>query len=863
MATGAMFGFCNMMLKLLRDEKPDYLALCWDPVGDQTFRNRIYPEYKGNRPDMPDELRLQMPYFPRFAEAAGLAHLVVEDFEADDIIGTLTTRFKEQCDVVIVTGDKDMMQLVDADNVRVLDTMKDVLYDPAEVEKKWGVGPEAIVDFLALMGDSSDNIPGVKGIGQKGATTLLQTYGNLEEIFANVDSIKGRNRKPLQAEGARESAEMSKTLATIKCDMEMSETLDDLAVDFPPDNTQGLRELFQELEFGRFLTQLGGKMKTAADQNYRAVLDKETLAEVIAELEAATLISVDTETTSVVPTVAQLVGISFCTSDDVAWYIPVGHTGEGAELQLPYDDVINALHPIFTDTSKQWIGHNIKYDMLILQRAGLPLHQVHGDTLIADYLLNPTRSSRKLDALALTNLGYKMIAYEEVTKDTKKLFAPVSLEKATPYAAEDAHIVLKLHKGMVESLEKRGLRDLYEHLEVPLINVLTHMERVGVLVDEVQLQEYSQELELLVQEVEQTIFQLAGREFKTNSPKQLREILFEELGLPVIKRTKSGPSTDASVLEELASQHELPAAILRYRSLAKLKSTYVDALPPLINPETNRIHTSYQQAVASTGRLSSVRPNMQNIPIRTAEGRRIRKAFIAPAGRKLISADYSQIELRVLAHLCGGEGGFARAFAENKDVHRFTASEVFDCTEAEVTSDMRRTAKAINFGLVYGQSDFGLASSLKITRQEAKDYITRYKAQYPEIEEYMTKTVAFAKENGYVETILGRRRPITDLTSSNHNQRRGAERVAINTPVQGSAADIIKMAMLQVETMLLTEYPEARMLMQVHDELVLEVPEEQAEELQQRLQEQMEQAYTLLVPLKVDAASGDNWDEAH
>ncbi len=862
-ATGALYGYCAMLFKLVKDYQPDYLVMCWDPPGG-TFRNEIYPDYKGTRPDMPDELRRQMPVFPRVAEALGVAHVVVPGFEADDVIGTLATRWKQECDVTIVTGDKDMMQLVDSDRVTILDTMKDVRIGPDQVVEKWGVPPDRIIDILALMGDSSDNIPGVAGIGKKGAADLIQTWGPIEEVFAHAEEVKGRSRKPLLAEGAWDSAKLSYTLATIDCDMELDITLEASSYCFPPQDRDAVRELFQELEFHRFLTELGGEMKSLSSDQYVCVTEDEQLRELIRLLSEAETISIDTETTSLNPMKAELVGLSFCVDEEQAWYVPIAHTGDGAERQLPADRVKLYLKSVLGNPSKVFVGQNLKYDAVVLARAGMPLRNVGGDTLLASYLLNPGRRSHKLDGLALTWLQHKMVPYEDATKDTDGAFAPVALDVATHYAAEDAHVVHRLHPPMITALDEAELLPLYRDVEVPLITVLGQMEQQGILLDVDLLHEYSAELATDIEVAEALCWEHAGREFNTASPKQLAEILFEELGLPVVRKTKTGPSTDASVLEELASSHPLPQAILRFRMLAKLKSTYVDALPPLVHPETGRIHTTFNQSVAATGRLSSNNPNLQNIPIRTAEGRRVREAFVAESGYRLLSVDYSQVELRLLAHLCGGEGGFARAFAAGSDVHRATAAEVFEVSEDEVSDEQRRAAKAINFGLVYGQTEYGLAKGLHISRKEAAAYIERYKAQYPEIDSYMESTVDLAREHGFVTTLLGRRRPITGLGSSNYNQRQAARRTAVNTPVQGSAADVIKVAMLRVDELLRSgSLGGTRMLLQVHDELVLEVPEDRLETVREQVVFEMENAVALKVDLRVDSGDGNNWEEAH
>jgi len=861
--TSALYGFLNMLLRIVKADKPDYLVIVWDPKGG-TFRNEIFPEYKGTRSETPDELKLQMPRFPEVAAAFGIRFVVVDNYEADDVIGTLAVAHKDTCDVTIVTSDKDMMQLIEADRVEILDTMKnDMRIGPKEVVERWGVGPDRIIDILALMGDSSDNIPGVPGIGQKGAAGLIADWGSMAGAFEHVDELKGRARKPMQAEGARASAELSYELATIKTDVELGLQLDDLGFTFPPPDKDAARELLSELEFHRLLDELGGEMQELAGATYRCVTDLGSLRELIDILRDADWISVDTETTGLDPMRAELVGLSFCVDDAEAWYVPVGHTGEGAERQLPRERVLLYLKSILENPAKKLIGQNLKYDVKVLARHGIDIPAVAGDTLLASFLLNSARKSHSLDGLALTWLRHKMISYADATRDTDGQFALVSLTNATTYAAEDAHVVWRLREPMHAQLEEANLYELYRDVEVPLVTSLARMEMRGIGLDAQQLREYSVELAERLVAAEALCHELAGRKFNTASPKQLREILFEELGLPVVKKTKTGPSTDASVLETLAPMHELPAAILQYRMLAKLKSTYVDPLPELVHPETGRVHTTYNQAAAATGRLASNDPNLQNIPIRTAEGRRIRAAFVPDEGYVFLSCDYSQVELRVLAHLCGGEGGFARAFAAGIDVHRATAADVFEVPLDEVTTDMRRTAKAINFGLVYGQTDFGLSRSLHISRAEAADYIDRYKLKYPEVEGYMERARTDARAAGYATTLLGRRRPVADLTSAQFNQRRAAERIAINTPVQGSAADLIKLAMLAVERTLAVSHPETRLLLQVHDELVLEVPVAQVEEVRRIVVEQMERAMTLTVPLVADSGVGTTWDEAH
>jgi len=859
-ATGALFGFCNMLFALINDEEPDYLAVVWDPRGG-VFRNRLYPDYKGTRPDMPEELRHQLPQFPEITKALGFGWLCIDDYEADDVIGTLVQRFKDTCDITIVTCDKDLMQLVEDPGVQVLDTMKNVRASRAQVVERWGVEPHQIVDMLALMGDSSDNIPGVAGIGQKGAAGLIADYGSVAGAFEHLDELKGRVRKPMLADGAKESAELSRTLATIELNVPLDIELDDLGYSFPPEDIEPAKALFQELEFHRFLGLLGGAMKSVDPSGYRCVTSEASLGELLTAIAAAKTVAMDLVTTPHVATEASVLGMGICTQNKAAWYVPLAHTGKGADDQLPFDETLARLGSSLAD--KPVIGHDLKRDLVVLARYDIDLPHIAGDTMIADYLINPSRRSHALDGLALTHLQHKMRPVADVTKEFGGDLAGVPVETAARFGAEDAHVVFLCHSRLRKALDAAGLTRLYDDVEVPLIRVLARMERYGVKIDVPALASLSAELTTRAEEALAQCHGLAGEEFNPNSTKQLARILFDVLDLPIIKRTKTGPSTDASVLEQLAAEHELPAAVLRFRSLDKLRNTYVDALPNYVNPATGRIHTNFNQAQAETGRLSSEDPNVQNIPIRTAEGRRIRATFVPEAGYVFVSADYSQVELRVLAHLCGGEGGFARAFAEGKDVHRATAAEVFDLPEAEVTSEVRSAAKAINFGLVYGQGAWGLSNVLNISRKDASEYIRKYKARYPEIERYMDARVEEARTQQFATTILGRRRRITDLTSSNYNQREAAKRLAINTPVQGSAADIIKVAMVQVAQRLPEAFPEARMLLQVHDELLFEVPPDQADALSAWVVGIMEAAVPLLVPLQVDVGQGTNWDEAH
>ena len=854
--TNALFGFTNMLLKLIRDEQPDYLAITWDPKGG-SYRDRIYAEYKGTRPDMPQALRAQMPHFARVAEAFDVPFLCIDDFEADDVMGTLARRHEGDLDVVLVTSDKDLMQLVN-DHVSLYDTMKDRRISFAEVEEKFGCPPKLVPDALGIWGDSSDNIPGVKGIGEKGAKALLARWKGLDDIFEHLDEVTPPGTRA-KLEQNRDNAYLSKELATIRSDAPVEVELDDLALRWPPPEERA-QEIFGDLEFRSLLKEFGGEMATIDRSAYRLVTNEEQLEELRSALAAAPRFAVDTETTSLKALEAMLVGLSFCCDDAVAWYVPVAHTT--GETQLGWETVRAALGPLLHDPGIGKTGQNLKYDLEVLAHHGVELAGIDGDTLLADYLLSPDRRSHKLDDLALVHLNHRMISFDDAVGGQES-FAEVGFESARDYAAEDAHVTWLLDAKLTPRLEEEGLERLYRELELPLIPVLSRMEMNGIAVDREVLAQLSVELAEGVAEAEKRCFQAAGEEFNIGSVKQLREVLFDKLGLPVIKKTKTGPSTNEQVLSELALQHPLPQAILDYRSLVKLKNTYVDPLPELVNPRTGRIHTHFSQTTAATGRLASTDPNMQNIPVRTPEGRRIRRAFVAPEGRRLLAADYSQVELRVLAHLCGGKGGFADAFARSADVHSETAASLFEVPAAEVTREMRSIAKAVNFGIVYGQSAFGLAQTQRISRAEAAEYIKRFKKRFPEIEDYRQRTLAEAAAKGYVETLMGRRRPVPDLASGNFAARAAAERVAINTPVQGSAADLIKKAMLAVDARLRVEYPGQLLLLQVHDELLLEVDEELVEAVGEMVRAEMSSAMKLLVPLVVDLGIGSNWDEAH
>jgi len=855
--TNALFGFSGMLLKLIRTETPDYLGIVWDPRGG-TFRQEIFPEYKGTRPDMPESLSEQMPWFRKIAETLDIPFLVEDGFEADDVMGTLARRFSPAVDVVLVSSDKDLMQLV-GDGVSMLDTMKDRRIGLNEVFEKFGCSPDLVPDALALIGDSSDNIPGVRGIGEKGAKKLLSQYDGLDAIYAEIDTITPPGIQKKLAAG-KEQAYLSRKLATIRRDVPVEIELGQLTLFWPPAEGPA-RELFSELEFRSLLKEFGGDMQEVDRSGYLLITREGQLEDVLSEIATAQRIALDTETTGLDAMRAGLVGLSLCWDRNSACYIPVGHEGLDSLKQLDWETTKARLGPILSAREKVLTGQNLKYDLKVLRRHGLKIDSIGGDTLVADALIEPDRRSHRLDDIALVHLGHKMLSFSDTIGD-RDSFAMVDLEQARDYAAEDAHVAYLLDEKLHQRLHQEGLWNLYSEVEIPLVGVLTRMEFEGILLDREQLELLSEELGAGIAEAQARCFELAGHSFNVSSVKQLRTVLFEELKLPVVRSTKTGPSTNEAVLNELAEVHPLPEAILAYRSLLKLKNTYADPLPGMIHPETGRIHTHFSQTTTATGRLSSTDPNLQNIPIRTEIGRRIRKAFIAPEGRILISADYSQVELRVLAHLCGGTGGFARAFAEGRDVHTQTAAELLGIPPDMVSREQRSLAKAVNFGIIYGQSAYGLARSQRISRAEAREYIEKYKERFPEIDQFKRSTLEFARERGYVETILGRRRPV-DLQGGNFSQRSAAERVAVNTPVQGSAADIIKKAMIAVDSRLRREFPGQKMLLQVHDELVLEVDEGVADRVSDMLREEMVGAIELEVPLVVEIGKGPNWDEAH
>jgi len=859
--TNAVFGFTNMMLKLMEEKKPEFLAVMFDVKGP-TFRHEIYKEYKANRPPVPDDLIVQIPLIKDIVRGMNLTIYEKQGFEADDLIGTLSTLAQEKAfGVVMVTGDKDFMQLV-TDDAFIWDPMKNATMDKNTVREKFGVAPDKVVDVMGLSGDASDNIPGVPGIGPKTATALIREFGSMENLFDNLDAVTKKKQKENLIQ-YKDQAFLSRKLVTINTAAPILFSPDALKVR-PPDETR-LSELFKEFEF-RQLQKSFGTRKGSPDKVYKAVQDADALTTLIHDLERAKVFAVDTETTSKSPHEAELVGLSFSWKTNEAFYIPVGHTDVDESEQLDRQTVLDALTPVLTNPDVGKVGQNIKYDWTVLLRYGIELKGVIFDTMLASYLLNPSRRAHGLDQIALDLLDHQMISYKDVTEDLKKGedFRSVPLSKAVPYAGEDADITLAAYHALLPMIEKAGLKELMDTVELPLLPVLIKMEMTGICADTVKLSELSVSFEQRLNQIEKDIYSIAEEEFNINSSQQLGRILFEKLGLPVVKKTKkkTGYSTDVSVLEQLSDMHELPEKILRYRTLSKLKSTYADALLNLVSKETGRIHTSFNQTVTATGRLSSSNPNLQNIPIRGEEGQQIRSAFIPQDGWQLISADYSQIELRILAH-CSEDPILIQAFVDDEDIHTRTAAEVFQYIPSLITPEVRNQAKAINFGIVYGMSAFGLSKALKISQKMAKNYIDGYFARYKGVKQFIDRTIAKTVDTKQSSTMFNRIRPLPDISSSNQNLRRFAERTAINTPIQGSAADLIKIAMIRVDEALLKNKLKAAMLLSVHDELVLEAPPEEIETVKTIVKKEMENVWELKVPLKVNIACGKNWSEAH
>jgi len=880
--TGAIYGVVNMMRKLIKDYAPSHIAVIFDAKG-KTFRDKIYSEYKANRPPMPDDLRSQIEPLHNIIKAMGLPLIVKEGVEADDVIGTLAAQATEQgIDTIISTGDKDMAQLVNQ-HVTLINTMNNSAMDVQGVVDKFSVKPEQIIDYLALMGDSSDNIPGVPKVGPKIAAKWLNQYDNLEGVKQHADEIGGkvgeslRNCLEQKLDEELNQLDMSYKLATIKCDVELE--YDPADLDPVPPDYDALQSLYSHLEFRTWLAeavkgvdgeQLSDSGTDPSDPspatNYVMIDNNDLLDEWLNKLKKADFFAFDTETTSLDYMQAQIVGVSFSVAAGEAAYVPLAHDYPDAPAQLDREEVLAQLKPILENPKYMKLGQNLKYDKNVLANHDIDLQGIRFDTMLESYVLNSTATRHDMDSLALKYLDRQTIHFEDIAGKGKNqlTFNQIAVEEATPYAAEDADITLQLHANLWPSLSAEAdLAKLYEDIEIPLIPVLSRIERNGVLIDAHMLQQQSIQLTERIADIEKEAHESASASFNLSSPKQIQAILYDKLGLPVLKKTPKGqPSTAEAVLQDLALDYPLPKLILEYRSLAKLKSTYTDKLPEEIDKDTGRVHTSYHQAVASTGRLSSTDPNLQNIPIRTEEGRRIRQAFVAPAGMKIVAADYSQIELRIMAHLSGDES-LLKAFAAGEDIHRATAAEVFGLDPEAVNTEARRRAKAINFGLIYGMSAFGLARQLGIERKEAQAYVDLYFERYPGVKAFMDQTKEQARDKGYVSTVFGRRLYLPEINHRNAQLRQYAERTAINAPMQGTAADIIKLAMIRTDELLQTCPYAINMIMQVHDELVFEIEEPHIEHAIAGINEAMTTVATLSVPLQVDIGMGKNWDEAH
>jgi DNA polymerase I len=862
--TNALYGFINMLQKVVKDEQPDYLVVTFDSK-EKTFRHEMYADYKANREAPPEDLAKQFPFFEPLVQAFNIHSVRVPGYEADDIMGTLAKKGVEKgLQVVIVSGDKDMMQLVSPD-IRMLDTMKNKWFGIEDVEEKFGVTPDRVIDVMGLMGDSSDHIPGVKGVGPKTASELIRKFGSIEELYERIDEVDKKKLKEKLVQD-KEMALLSRQLVTIDTSMELEFLLEELEI--KPANNVELQKLFSEFEFSSLLGELEGDSEPtmnspAIESQYETILTEDNFDRWLKLLEKSKIFALDLETTSLRPVRAQVVGISFSCEVGKACYIPLTHRYLGVPEQLGMDWVLNKLKPLLEDPKVKKVGQNIKYDLIVLRQAGIALQGVAFDTMLASYILSPSVRRHNMDDLALDYLGHTTIKYKEVVGTASKEigFDEVDIERATDYAAEDADITWRLYEKLAPLMQGDDLK-IFEEMEVPLVEVLAEMEIHGMKLDKSHLQNLSKLIQGKIEDYVKKIYASAGEEFNINSPKQLSVILFEKMGLTVIKKTKSGYSTDVSVLEQLAEEHDLPELILSYRQLGKLKSTYVDALQEEIFSKTGRVHTSFNQTVAATGRLSSSNPNLQNIPIRTEMGREIRKAFIAEENNHLLSADYSQVELRVLAHLSGDEA-LVEAFQLGEDIHTRTAMEIFGTSEERLDAEARRMAKAVNFGIVYGLSAFGLSRQLKIFPKDAKKFIDQYFALYKKVKIYMDETVAQATEVGYTQTMMNRKRYLPDLKSKNRQVREAAGRIAINSPVQGSAADLIKLAMIQLAQKIRAKKMKSRMILQVHDELVFECPEEEKQEIEALVKKEMEEVVPLKVPLVVDMGWGKNWNTAH
>lgn len=858
--TNATYGFTQMLLKVIKEHRPEHLAVILDSKAP-TFRSEAYKAYKANRPAMPEGLSAQIPYIKKIIQGYRIPTLEMDGYEADDLIGTIARRLESEADVIIITGDKDILQLVD-DRVQVYDPMKEKKLGVEEVIQRFGVRPEQVIDVMGLAGDATDNIPGVPGIGEKTAIQLIKTYGSIENLLAHVEEIpQKRLKENLKTHG--DLARLSRQLATIHTDVPIPNQLDDFSLSSP--DLKSLKEIFRELEFNKLLKELLEK-KTASStgRDYRLITDRNELLDLIEDLKKVTSFSIDLETTSPYPMWADLVGISLSHAPNEAFYIPVGHKHREAGGQLPLRWVLEQLKPVLEDGGVKKVGQNIKYEWIVLKRYGIRLQGIDGDTMIASYLLNPTKHTHNLTEIAQEYLDRSVMSYKDVVGSGMKevTFDQIEFEKARDYSCEDADVTLQLARLLFPKLKEDGFKELFDEVEMPLVIVLAKMEMNGVKIDPDLLRDYSKEIETQLQQKMERIYGLAGEVFNINSSQQLGKILFEKLKLPVVKKTKTGYSTDADVLTKLSLHHELPLEILTYRNMSKLKSTYIDALPRLIHPETGRVHTSYNQTVTATGRLSSSDPNLQNIPVRAEEGNRIRQAFVPEKGWLIVSADYSQIELRILAHVSQDET-LIKAFLNDEDIHARTASEIFGVPMDQVTPPMRREAKVINFGIIYGMSAYGLSQQLGTDPKIAQTYIDEYFEKYTGVRTYIERSLEEARQKGYVMTLLHRRRYLPDIHSPTVGIRQATERMAINTPLQGTAADIIKVAMIRIQNRIEELGLSTKMIMQVHDELVFEVPEEELEKAISTIRNRMESVMDLSVPLKVSIDSGKNWAEVH
>ncbi|HPJ38944.1 MAG TPA: DNA polymerase I [Spirochaetota bacterium] len=867
--TSAIFGFARMLLKLIADESPDYIIVAFDPP-KKTFRFDIYPEYKANREKMPDDLRSQIDEIKHMVKTLGIYTIEKDNFEADDILGSIAVQFaSDETDIMLVTGDKDAYQLVN-DKVRIYANKKGIsdyeIYDTDAVTQKLGVTPGQVIEYMALTGDTSDNIPGVRGIGEKTAQKLIAEYSSIENLYNNLDKIKGKQKEYL--EEYRENALLSRELVTIKTDIPLGLQLDDAAV--PELDTEETRTYFEHLEMNSVIRDFFGEPEqkddaiAAPDREYRIIRDVPALEAAVAEITKAGFVSFDTETTSVNPVEAELVGISFSVRENSGWYIPVIDGTLFSETIIERGTALRIVKPMLENEKIKKIGQNIKYDITVLKKYGITVKGIWFDTMVASYLLGPNDRNHNLDDMASRFLNYKTTTYSELVGKGKNALAitDVPVEDIADYAIEDADITLRLYTLLRKKIQEENLEELFSSIEIPLIEVLSEMEWNGVKIDPLYFEQLAKENQKLLSETEQNIYTLAGAPFNINSTRELATVLFEKLGLKPVKKTKTGFSTDIQVLEQLKGQHEIIDHLIAYRTRNKLKTTYIDTLPRIILSSTGRIHTSYNQTIVATGRLSSSSPNLQNIPVRDDFGRKIRRGFVPEKGCRILAADYSQIELRLAAHL-SGDANMIRAFREGIDIHSMTASSVFGVSPDEVTPDMRRQAKIINFATIYKVSPFGLSQQADISVRDAAEFIRKYFETYPGFRDYMDRTIEFAREKGYVQTLLGRKRPVPEIDASAVFRREGAERIAINTPIQGTSADMIKIAMIRISTTIKEEKLASKMIMQVHDELVFEVPENEKEVMEKIVTREMENSLPLDVPVVVDIGWGANWEEAH